>query len=73
MLYQCDHLDCIHKFWIELDSLQVEVVCPKCERKSGVVIGFVVTGHNKDEITEGFRNWIDDRLSEAIAWLADEE
>ena len=73
MLYQCDHLDCIHKFWIEIKSLQTEVTCPKCERKSGVIIGFVVTDINKEKITEGFRNWIDDRLSEAIAWLEDKE
>ena len=73
MLYQCDHMDCLHKFWIEIESFEEQIICPKCERKSGVILAFVVTVSNKDRVQKGLPNFIYDKVSEAIAWLKDEE
>ena len=69
MMYQCDHMDCIHKFWVELDTLHKQVTCPKCKRKGSVIVGFVVSVNNKDVVRKGLPNWIDDRITEAIEWL----
>ena len=75
MLYQCDHMDCLHKFWVEIKSLHEEITCPKCKRRSGVVIGFVVclTNENKVRNIDLLHGWLDKGIDDAVSWLNNEE